>query len=103
MATDPARAPRAGRVGDPRSHLLAQAHRHTRGVIHTELRRLARRVPSLSPAELNVVNTALEELAETVILGPLRNAPWNATLLLKHIFDAEMDVKGKSIQAFDAR
>ncbi|MFE9203437.1 hypothetical protein [Micromonospora sp. NPDC007230] len=61
-------------------------HRHHRAVIDAELRRLARRAPSLSPADLDVVNTALEELAESAILAPLRNAPRDTAILLTRIF-----------------
>ncbi|WP_143194049.1 hypothetical protein [Micromonospora sp. CB01531] len=61
-------------------------HRHNRSVIDAELRRLARRAPSLSPADLDVVNTALGKVAESAILAPLRNAPRNTAILLTHIF-----------------
>ncbi len=66
MATDPARAARqpAGCADDLKSNLLALVHRHTRAIIDAELHRLARRAPSLSPADLDVINTVLEELAD---------------------------------------
>ncbi len=90
MATDPARAARqpAGCADDLKSNLLALVHRHTRAIIDAELHRLARRAPSLSPADLDVINTVLEELAESAILAPLRNAPWDTALLLTRIFGA---------------
>ena len=93
MATDPARAARrpGGGAGDPKSDLLALVHRHSRAVIDAELHRLARRAPSLSPADLDVINTVLEELAESAILAPLRNAPWDTALLLTRIFGAGTD------------
>ena len=88
MATDPARAARPpARCADGlQSNLIALIHRHTRAVIDAELHRLARRAPSLSPADLDVINTVLEELAESAILAPLRNAPRDTAPLLTRIF-----------------
>ncbi|MCW3816879.1 hypothetical protein ONA91_20750 [Micromonospora sp. DR5-3] len=93
MATDPARAAGqlAERADGPESNLLALVHRHTRAVIDAELHRLARRAPSLSPADLDVINTVLEELAESAFLAPLRNAPGDTAGLLAHIFGTEMN------------
>ncbi|HEX5598769.1 MAG TPA: hypothetical protein VFX61_22525 [Micromonosporaceae bacterium] len=92
MATDPVRSARhpAGCTNDLKSNLLARVHRHSRAIIDTELHRLARRTPSLSPADLDVVTTVLEELAESAILAPLRNAPPNTALLLTRVFDTGM-------------
>ncbi|MEV0808355.1 hypothetical protein [Micromonospora sp. NPDC050200] len=93
MATDPARAARqpAGYADDLKSKLLALVHRHSRAIIDAELHRLARRAPSLSPADLDVINTVLEELAESAILAPLRNAPWETALPLTRIFGVGMN------------
>jgi hypothetical protein len=93
MATDPARAARqpAGCADDLKSNLLSLVHRHTRAIIDAELHRLAGRAPSLSPADLDVIDTVLEELAESVILAPLRNAPWDTVLLLTRIFGAGLN------------
>ncbi len=51
MATDPPSADRrsAPCPDDPTSDLVAQVHNHSRAVIEAELRRLARRAPSLRP------------------------------------------------------
>jgi hypothetical protein len=93
MATDPASAARqpARCADDLRSNVLALVHRDTRAIIDAELHRLARRAPSLSPADLDAINTVLEELAEWAILAPLRNAPRDTALLLTRIFGAEMN------------
>jgi hypothetical protein len=91
MATDPAHAARraAGYADDLEPDLPALVHRHTRAVIDAELHRLARRAPSLSPADLDVIDTVLEELAESVILAPLRNVRWDTAILLTRIFAPE--------------
>lgn len=76
---------------DPRSDLVARVGMSSRGVIDAELRRLARRVPSLRPADLTVVDEALEEVAESLILAPLRNARLETVPLLRLVFDAQQD------------
>ncbi|MFU8852039.1 hypothetical protein ACNAW0_13810 [Micromonospora sp. SL1-18] len=93
MSTDRARAARqpAGCPDDPRSNLLALVQRRSQAIIDAELHRLARRAPSLSPADLDDINTVLEELAELAILAPLRNAPRDTALPLTRIFDAGMN------------
>ncbi|MEV0157978.1 hypothetical protein AB0H57_30330 [Micromonospora sp. NPDC050686] len=93
MSTDPARAARqpAGCADDLKSNLLALVCRHSRAIIDTELHRLARRAPSLSPADLDVVNTMLKELAEAAILAPLRSAPRDASHVLVRIFGSGMN------------
>jgi len=73
---------------DPRSDLIATVHGNSRTVVEAELRRLSRRVPSLGPADLDVVDAALQDLAEALILRPLRNAPSDAAPLLRRLFDA---------------
>jgi hypothetical protein len=70
MATDP-----------PTSDLVAQVHNYSRTVIETELRGLARRVPSLRPDDLDVINAALDELAESLFLARLRSLPQHTTRL----------------------
>ncbi|MFC4020158.1 hypothetical protein ACFOW4_19740 [Micromonospora sp. GCM10011542] len=88
MATDLARAARqsAGCTDDLQSDLLVLVRRHARAVIDAELHRLARRAPSLSPADLDVIDTVLEELAESAVLVPLRNAPRDKAPLLTRVF-----------------
>ncbi|GGR98869.1 hypothetical protein GCM10010169_49320 [Micromonospora fulviviridis] len=89
MATDPART--AGCADELKSDLLVLVARHTRAVIDAELHRLARRAPSLSPADLAFVNTVLEDLADSTVLAPLRNAPRNTAPLLTRIFALNTD------------
>jgi hypothetical protein len=89
MPTDPpfpARH-RAARPEDPTSDLVVEVHHRTRTVIDAELQRLARRVPSLGRADLAVIDDALEELAECLIIGRLRGAKQDAVPLLKRLFD----------------
>lgn len=94
MATELARAARqsVGCADDPTSNLLALLHRHSRAVIDAELHRLARRAPSLSPADLAVITSVLEDLAESALLVPLKNAPRDKAPLLTRIFGAEMTI-----------
>lgn len=49
-------------------------------------------------ADLDVINTVLEELAESAILTPLRNAPWDTALLLTRIFGAGMNTDDKRME-----
>jgi hypothetical protein len=72
---------------DPVAQLVAEMHHRTRTVIDAELQRLARRVPSLGPADLAVIDAALEELAECLIIGRLRGAKQDALPVLKRLFD----------------
>jgi len=60
---------------DPTSELVMQVHSHSRAVIEAELRRLARRNPSLRPDDLNLIDAALEELVESLLLARLRRLP----------------------------
>jgi hypothetical protein len=89
MATEPppeARCPLpAPRPDDPTSDLVAQVRHYSRTVIEAELRRLARRHPSLRPDDLKVIDAALDDLVESLLLSRLRNAPQH-TALLKHRF-----------------
>jgi hypothetical protein len=59
---------------DPVAQLVAEMNQRTRSVIVAELQRLARRVPSLGPPDLAVIDAALDELAECLIIGRLRGA-----------------------------
>jgi hypothetical protein len=71
----------------PAIDLVARMHHRNSTVIDAELQRLARRVPSLSRADLDVVATALEDLSESLILARLRDAPQDIAPLLRRIFD----------------
>jgi len=76
---------------DPRSDLIATVHNNSRSVIEAELRRLSRRVPWLRSADLEVIDGALQDLSESLILRPLRNAPQDAAPLLQRLFGAVTD------------
>jgi hypothetical protein len=84
MATDPAGPAQqpAAYSDDPRSNLIPLVHRRSRAIIDAELHRLARRVPSLSRDELNVIDAALEHLTESLLLARLRRvaAPHRTTV-----------------------
>ncbi|MFI5490276.1 MULTISPECIES: hypothetical protein [Micromonospora] len=97
MATDPARSVHqsAGCADDPTFTVLALVHRRSRAIIDAELHRLARRAPSLSPADLAVITSVLEDLTEAAVLVPLKNAPPDKAPLLTRIFGAdENDLDG---------
>ena len=66
---------------DPISDLVAQVHERSRAVIDAELRRLARRTPSLGPADLDAIDAALGELVESWLLARLRGLPQHAARL----------------------
>jgi hypothetical protein len=87
MSTDPPLAARrsAPCPDDPTSDLVAQVHNYSRAVIEAELRRLARRAPSLRPDDLDAIDAALDELAESLLLARLRNRPQH-TAQLKRLF-----------------
>ena len=77
---------------DPGSDLVAQVHKNSRRVIEVELERLSRRVPRLEPADTDVIDAAvLEDLSESLILHPLRNAPHAAAPLLWRLCGAAED------------
>ncbi|MBE1603309.1 hypothetical protein [Actinopolymorpha pittospori] len=61
-------------------------HQHSRTVIHAELRRLARRAPSLRRADLDVIDATLEELADSLIIARLRDTPQATASLLRCLF-----------------
>jgi len=86
MATDPPVAARLeARPDDPTADLVAQVHEHSRTVIEAELRRLARRVPTLRPHDLAVIDAALDELADSLLLARLRRLPQH-TARLRRLF-----------------
>jgi hypothetical protein len=91
MATDPpfVARHRSPCPGNLKSNLVAHVHNHSRTVIEAELHRLARRVPSLGSANLNVIAAMLEELSESLILARLRNAPQATAPLLWRLFGTE--------------
>jgi hypothetical protein len=93
MATDPPLAARRSVPcpDDPTSDLVAQVHNYSRTVIEAELRRLARRATSLRPDDLDVIDAALEELVESLILARLRNAPQATAPQLRHLFGTPME------------
>jgi hypothetical protein len=65
-------------------------HNYSRAVIEAELHGLARRAPSLRPDDLDVIDAALDKLAESLLLARLRGLPQH-TALLKRLFDAPSD------------
>jgi len=65
--------------------VAAQVHNHSRAVIEAELRRLARTAPSLRPDDLDIIDAALDELAESLLLARLRSLPQH-TARLKRLF-----------------
>ena len=79
---------------DAGSDLVAQVHKNSRRVIEVELERLSRRVPRLEPADMDVIDAVLEDLSESLILHPLRNAPHAAAPLLWRLFGAAEDPCG---------
>jgi hypothetical protein len=87
IATDPLLAARrpAPCEDEPTSDLVAQVHNHSREVIDAELRRLARKAPSLRPDDLDVIGSALDDLVESLLLARLRSAPQHSARL-KRIF-----------------
>jgi hypothetical protein len=66
--------------------LIVQVHNRSRRVIESELQRLSRRAPSLGLAHLNVIDAALEDLTESLILHRLRNASRDTAPVLRRLF-----------------
>jgi uncharacterized protein YcbK (DUF882 family) len=56
----------------PPPDLVAQVQANSRSVIEAELRRLQRRAPSLRQDDLKVIDAALDELVESLLLSRLR-------------------------------
>lgn len=86
-------------VTDPSPDLVAQWDDRSRMIIDSELRRLARRVPSLGPDDLLVIDEVLEEVAESLILAPLREAPQDAVPMLRLVFDTQQGDRDSSGQS----
>jgi hypothetical protein len=88
MATDPPFvAPYSSPFpDDPKLDVVDHVLNHSRTIIEAELHRLARRVPSLGPADLDAVAAVLEEVSESLILAQLRNAPPAAAPQLRRLF-----------------
>ena len=93
MDTDtPCVAPNAEPDSDnPGLELIAQVHNHSRSVIEAELQRLSHRAPRLGPADLDVIDAALENLSESLILHRLRTAPQDTAPLLWRLFGTATD------------
>ena len=87
MATDPPLAARrsAPCPDDTTSDLVAQVYDYSRAVIEAELRRLARRAPSLGPDDLDLIDAALDELVESLLLARMRSQ-LRHTARLKRLF-----------------
>jgi hypothetical protein len=74
---------RSWRPHDLKSSLIAEVHSRNRRVIEAELDRLARRVPTLTCADPDVIDAVLVQLSESLILSGLRNASQDTVPLLK--------------------
>ena len=87
MATEPPLGARhrSQCPGDLKSRLVAEVHSHNRRVIEAELDRLARRVPTLGRSDLDIIDVALEQLSESLILAGLRNASQDTVPLLRSL------------------
>ncbi|MEV5763673.1 hypothetical protein AB0L34_03720 [Micromonospora sp. NPDC052213] len=96
MPTDLARPARqsAGCADDLTSNLPALVHRHPWAIIDAELHRLAGRAPSLSPADLALINGVLEDLAASAVLVPREAQTRGKAPLLTRILrrGAAMDI-----------
>ena len=88
ISENPCAAPNAARdLDDSASDLIVRMHNHSRAIIETELQRLSRRVPTLDPADLRVIDAALEHLSESLILRRLRTAPRDREPMLQRLLD----------------
>jgi hypothetical protein len=72
--------------GEAASALVARVRQQSRVVIDSELRRLSRRARSLRAHDLAVVDAALDDLVDRLILDPLRTTPRHVDQLDK-LFD----------------
>lgn len=63
------------------STVVARVREHSRAVIDCELGRLGRRAQRLTPDDLEVIDAALDELVETLLLARLRAMPEHADRL----------------------
>ncbi|TDE09249.1 hypothetical protein [Jiangella asiatica] len=66
--------------------LAAEMRYRSAVVISAELRRLAGRARGLSETDLDILETALTDLAERLILAPLRACPYRADQF-RRLFD----------------
>lgn len=67
--------------GHGTSVLVARVHQHCRVVIDRELGRLGRRARRLTPDDLEIIDAALDDLVESLLLARLRNMPQHAERL----------------------
>jgi len=88
MAPDPSMDARRAVPGPDRAtaDLVAHVRTYSRAVIESELRRLARRAPSLRRHDMDTIDAALQELTESLLLSRLRGLPQH-TARLKVLFD----------------
>lgn len=86
MLTESASAVR-GR--DSRASLVVRLAEHSRAIIDAELKRLSARNPSLRPEELAIIDEALDELAESLVLSRLRQFPAGQVTALRQLFDCD--------------
>ncbi|MDT3440257.1 MULTISPECIES: hypothetical protein [unclassified Pseudofrankia] len=84
MPTDPQVV--ALRSEEPSSGLVDRVQYRSRSVVDAELRRLARKVPTLDRADLDVIDAALEELADSLVIARLRSANPDTETLLTELF-----------------
>lgn len=63
------------------SALVASVHQHCRVVIDGELGRLGRRARTLTPGDLEIIDAALDDLVESLLLARLRTMPQHAEQL----------------------
>ncbi|NEE03675.1 hypothetical protein [Phytoactinopolyspora halotolerans] len=66
--------------------LLTGVRHHNRAVIDHEMRRLSGRAPGLSQHQVAVIEAALDDLAERLILARMRTMPDQAERLAR-LFD----------------
>lgn len=88
-ASDQARGvvPASRGSDDDAPDLIAHVRDHSHAVITSELRRLAGKAPSLRPEQLTVIGKALDELADSLLLSPLRGMSEHGNQL-RGLFDA---------------
>jgi hypothetical protein len=80
MITDPAAACDPA-FGERATDLVVRLQQRSRTVIDAELKRLARKASSLSQTDLEVVDAALDDIVETLLLARLRAMPQYAARL----------------------
>jgi hypothetical protein len=75
----------------PPPDLVAQVQANSRSVIEAELRRLQRRAPSLRQDDLKVIDAALDELVESLLVARLRSLPQHTAWLQRLFCPARED------------